>query len=284
MTKGKSVSKLVYAYDPSQLPKPGSKSDIKIKVVNQHHLFVMDLSADRQHDFKLNVIEPDLLGLVRFEDGNVNEFMRRTIMACNLTLVRAVLATNSVDSAHARIDMGRLSQHVPKIEKTSDGTKITIKEVIRIRDSVSLAVGFIDELDETQALDTLQKIQTVFNYGNNSTLKIHNLQKSLNAYLRGTNATDIFLVFRSLYESLELATNLDKPRRKDADFDVEVKRIMSDQAVPVKDLRRLNNRIKHADENEQRAYYETSTANISQHICTLRPVVTTVILHRLNQM
>ena len=123
MTKGKLVSKLVYAYDPAQLPKPGRKSDIKIKVVNQHHLFVMDLSADRQHDFKLNVIEPDLLGLVRFEDDNVNEFMRRTIMACNLTLVRTVLATNSVDSAHVGVDMGRLSQHVPKIEKTSDEQK-----------------------------------------------------------------------------------------------------------------------------------------------------------------
>ena len=195
-----------------------------------------------------------------------------------------MLATNSVDTAHAGVDMGRLSQHVPKIEKTSDGTKITIKESIRIRNSVSFAVGFIDELDETQALDTLQKIQTVFNYGNNSTFENSQSSKIIESvYLRGTNATDIFLVFRSLYESLELAVNFDKPRRKDADFDVEVKRIMSDQAVPVKDLRCLNNRIKHADENEQRAYYETGTANISQHICTLRPVVTTVILHRLNQ-
>ena len=284
MTEGISVNKLVYAYDPSQLPRPGRKSNIKIKVANQRHLFVIDLSPDQQPDFKLKVIKPDLLGLVGFEDGHVNEFMRRVIMACNLTLTRAVFATSLVDSAHAGVDMGRLPQNAPKIEKTSDGTKITIKEVVRIRDSVSLTIGFNDELDETQALDTLQQIQTVFNYDNNSTLKIHNLQKSLNTYLRGIASTDTFLVFRDLYASLELATNFDKPHRKDTDFDVEVKHIMNDQTVPIQDLRRLNNRIKHADENGQRVDYETGTANISQHICTLRPMATTVILHRLNQM
>ena len=279
MVKGKSVSKIVNAYDPAQLPTPGRGTDIEITVANQCHLHVTKLDTGQQ-GFKLEVTEPELLGLKSFDDKHTNEFMRRVILACNLILKKAAFSTSSIDSLHAGVVL-KSPQSTSKVKKTPTGSKITITEVVSLRDSLSLTVGFSDELDEKKVIDILQKIHAVFDYGGSPPLEILNMQKSLDAYLRGIQATDASHVFKGLYEAMELAVNFDRSDRKDKDFDMEVRRIMGDSTISIGVFRRFNNRTKHPDNNEQHKVYETGKANIDRYICTLRPITTTTILCRL---
>ena len=119
MTNSKSVSKTINAYDPAQLPRPGLKTDVKITVTNQRHLHVTKLKTGQQ-GFKLEVTEPELLGLVSFDDAHTDEFMQRVILACNIILKEATFSTSLIDSSHAGVVLENPSS-TSKVEKTPTG-------------------------------------------------------------------------------------------------------------------------------------------------------------------
>ena len=78
----------VCVYDPAQPPAPGLSQNVKITVVNQRHMSVIEPNDDSS-SFRLKVAEAGLLGLDSIEDSHINEFMYKVILACNLTMKRA---------------------------------------------------------------------------------------------------------------------------------------------------------------------------------------------------
>ena len=126
---------------------------------------------------------------------------------------------------------------------------------IRIEDSISVTVGIRDTLDESQFVDTLRKIQIVYDNIRNTT-ENHNLTKALDAYRSGTTIADKRGTFRNLYSTLEDAVNLDGSRTEGKDFDEKVRLILADNTLPIDDLREFNNRLKHPDDDVQRLVYE----------------------------
>ena len=214
MSRGGSVSKLLYVHDPSQPRAPGLDTDFKITVTNQRYLSLTKLDDDQRHDFRLAVAEPLSLGLPALDDYHGDEFMKHVAMACNLVMDKAAFSPSSSDPSHVEIRMGNPPPTTSKIEVTPTMIKATVVEYLPpMRDSASLKILYSEELDESQALDALRKIRAVFDTGGNPPLKIHNLQKSLYGYLAGTQSTDVYKAFEGMYESLELATNFDKPNR-----------------------------------------------------------------------
>ena len=281
MSRGGSVSKRLYVHDPSMPRVPGRDTDIKITITNRHHLLLTKLDSDQHHDYKLTVTEPRSLDLPSFDDEHANEFMRQVIMACNLVMDRAAFSTGLSDSSHAEIDVGGPPPTTSKVESTPTGYKATVEDVVMVRDSLSVTVHSTTELDEVLVLDTLRKIRVVFGAGGKPPLKIHNIQKSLNAYLKGTQSTDESGAFGGMYESLEFAANFDRPNQVGGNIDAEVSSIMCDNTLPVKDLRLLNNRLKHPDTESERAKFDASKDKMTEKIRTLRPITSGVILRRL---
>ena len=284
MSLDKSVSKRLHVHDPSQPQVPGRGTDVKIEVRNHRCLLLTKLDDGQYHDYRLTMAEPLSLGLSKLDDRHGNEFMRCVVMACNLIMNRAAFSTGSSDSSHVEIDMGNPPPATVKLEPTSTGMSVTIHEfVLPIRDSVSVVVGYVAVLDEALALDALEKILVVSN-ADSTSLEIHNLKKSLDRYLSSTQSTNEYRTFEGMYESLEHATNFDKPNRTDDDFDTEVRRIMGDDTLPIKDLRRLNNRIKHPDTEDKRVVFDASKDKMTEKIRALRPIAAGVILHRLKHV
>ena len=279
MAKCKSVSKTINVHDLAQLPGPGLEADPTITVTNKHHLHVTELDASQQ-SFKLEVTEPDVLGLAIFDDTHANEFMRRVILACNLILKRAVFSTSSIDSSHA----GVVLEYMPgtsKAEKTPTGLKVVNTETFSIRDSVLLKVGFINELDEKKVIDVLQKIHVVYDSGNNSSSKILDMQKALDAYQGGMQSTGALHAFKGIYEAMELAANSDGPRSEGPAFEKKVQRLINDSTAQIGVFRNFNNSSKHSGKTKHTADYERGKANINKYIRDLRPITTAVVLCRL---
>lgn len=278
---GESVSKLLYAHDPSRPRAPGSDTDFKITVTNQRHLSLEKLDADHRHDYRLTVVEPLSLGLPRLDDYYGNKFMQQIVTACNLVMDKAAFSTHSSDSTHVEICPERPPPTTIKIESTPTGMRASGREFVPPpTESLSYKVCDPAELNEALAVDALRKIQVVFG-ASKPPLKIHNMRKSLDRYLEGTQTTNKYGAFMQIYASLEHAVNFDRPCRKASCFDKEICDIMKDKTLPIKDLRCLNARIKHADSEGQDVVYEASKGKMAEKIGTLRPIASGVILRRL---
>lgn len=279
MANGSSVSKTISVHDPAQLPGPGHSTNIEITVTNQHHLHVTKLDADKQI-LKLEVTEPDALGLASLDDMHTNEFMRRIILACNLVLERAAFSTSSIDSSHAGVVMGS-QPSTSKVEKTLTGLEVTLIETVSVRDSSSWVIGFSNELDEKKVIDVLQKIHVVYGSDGNPPSKIFDMQKALDVYQGGMQATGTLHAFKGMYEAMELAVNSDGPSNEGLDFDKKVQHLIGDNAAQIGIFRNFNNSSKHSGRTKYNADYEKGKANINKYIRDLRPIVTTAILSKL---
>lgn len=259
---GETISKLLYVHDPSQPDAPGLETSAEIQLKNSHCISLTKPDGDCR--VRLTVSDPLSLGLPKLDDYYGDEFMRHVIMACNLVMNRVAFSTCSLDSSHVMINVLRSS--------------------VSITDSVAVKVGRAGVvLDEVHAIDALENIRYVFDAGDGSSLKIHNLQKSLDRYLDGTQGISKSRAFGSIYESLEHATNFDADRTGD-DFDKEVCNVTGDNTSTIEDLRCLNNRIKHADTKCNRAVFDAYKEKLTEKIWALRPIATKVILHRLNNI
>ena len=276
---GDTIRMQVYVYDPSQPPASGLSQNVKITVENQRHMSVID-PDDGSSFIQLVVAEAGLLGLDGSEDSQIIKFMDKVILACNLTMKRAAFSNKVIDPSRPVMDMDDPPASTAKVEKTPTGFNVNIVEPIRIRDSVSVSVGFDDALDEAQFVDMLRKIQIV-HADINGTIANHNLKKALESYQSATMNAGKHNTFRNLYSALEDAVNFDGSHVNDKDFDNEVCSILADNQLPIGDLRRFNNRLKHPDNDMQRKLYEEAIGQATENIRKLRPIVTKVLLHRL---
>ena len=226
-----------------------------------------------------------MLGLDGFEDSHITIFMDKVILACNLTMKRAAFSNKMTDPSHPVMGMDDPPvTSTSKVEKTPEGFSVSIVEPpIRVRASVSASVGFHSTLDETQFTDTLQKIQNIY-AGINGTLANHNLKKALESYLSATTGSDKCNAFRNLYSALEEAVNFDGSSVQNEDFDNRVRTILNDNQLPIDDLRRLNNRLKHPDNDTHRKTYEEAKRQVTAKVWELRPIVVKVLLHRLSSV
>ena len=276
MTRGGSVSKMINVHEPAQLPGPGRSTDIEITVSNQSHLHITKRDADKQI-LKLEVTEPKVLGLTSFDDAHTNEFMRRVVLACNLVLEDAAFSTGSIDSSHAGV-VTESHPSTSKVEKTPTGSKVEITDVITTRDSLSLKISFSNDLDEKKVIDMLQRIHAVYGSGNSPPSKTLDMQKALDAYQAGMQATNALHAFKGMYEAMELAANSDGPRSAGTDFDRKVQRLINDSTARIGVFRDFSNSSKHSGKPKHNAAYERGKADINKYIRELRPVATAVVL------
>ena len=120
----------------------------------------------------------------------------------------------------------------------------------------------------------------------NSSINIHNFQKSLKEYTRAMNGVDQISVFKHLFTSLELAVNCDNgPDRNGASFDFYVFGITGIHTSDIARYRNFNSRTKHKDKNpNQKQLYEEGLSNISGMIKSLRNSTQTLIQTRFNEI
>ena len=206
--------------------------------------------------------------------------MRRMILACNLILKRALFSTSSIDSSHA----GVILEDTPdtsKVEKTQTGSKVEFTEHLSIRGSVRLKVGFTNDLDEKKVIDVLQEIHAVYDSGSNPPPKTLDMQRALDAYQSGMQATNALHACKGMYEAMELATNSDGSDSGGQNLDKKVQHLINDKTIQSDIFRNFNSSSKHSGRPKHGPNYVKGKTNINKYIRDLRHIATTVILRRL---
>ena len=81
---------------------------------------------------------------------------------------------------------------------TPTGKVAEIHEYINgVKDKILVSLGTRDELDENKILEILSKIKKMKFFTVNSSINIHNFQKSLKEYTNAMNGIDQISVFKS---------------------------------------------------------------------------------------
>lgn len=284
-----SISITIYVHDVDNPPATGHSINVKINLINSKYITISDWNADSdQQSLTLKIAEPISLGLQDFQDYNVEKFIDKVQLACNLVLKNAVFSRNMADTSHSKVERKSDESQKTKAkvsEPTSGHKVVVVQETVRITERVHITVGFEDELDETRVIEILQKINELENPKLTTNFQIQDLNKSLEEYSAAMSSFDRVGIFKHLFSSLELATNCDGNDRKAAVVDKEVNKITGISDSEVKDWREFNARLKHIDRSPQdEAVYQEGLRKIGEKINPLRDTAEKVIVDRLQKI
>ena len=167
----------------------------------------------------------------------------------------------------------------PRIETEGNSTKIIFQEIIRLSCSVKLRSAFKEEVDENEIKRTLALIQ---NLDTKSTQRDNQLKKALIAYRSAVSSFDRGIIFKNLFNALELATNSDGIDRAGDKLSREIVAITNEKINSVTKWRKFNARNKHIDlRQEHERSYEDGMKNMASWILPLRLATQITILARL---
>jgi len=155
---------------------------------------------------------------------------------------------------------------------------------VRIADSVHITAGFEENLNETQILDILKKLDRL-NGTNKTNLQARNIKKSLDEYSAGMSSFDRIGIFKHLYSSMELATNCDGNDRTGSRLDNEVNKIAGTPNSAIQNWREFNDRTKHINRNPQEEkWYLENLSILGEKLSPLRKTCQKIILNRLTNI
>lgn len=276
----------LYAHDLRNPPGEGTFCDIALKLVNSTgRLNLTKVKPGFQTFYWLFIPEAHSLRLLSSEQNKIDLFQDNLILAANLLLHKTALSTRKSELNEPQVEY-KQQKSEGITEETPEGKHVTITETITVTDKFEVMIGFTEEIDENMWVSLLQKINEacITKLQNNAIMKLVNLKKSFNEYRNAMEVvSDRLIIFKHLFNSLELATNFDGKDRKGLDLDNEVLRIANLQASEVRDWRHLYDRAKHVDRRtEDMATFMEGIKRLSDYLIPLRLATQTVILDRLN--
>ena len=176
------------------------------------------------------------------------------------------------------------------MEQFSEGTRVTmvVRDNIHLREFVHITMKFSEEINEDDILSIFELINRLLTSEKLGELERNNLTKSLEAYNHAMSAPYRVVIFKSLFNSLELAINWDKNRKnelKGEEFDKEVAIVTNLNMSDVEKWRAIYNRTKHVDrELKELTEYAEGIQKIPSFLEKLRTATNFVIIDRLNKI
>lgn len=280
-----SVKFQLYAHDLRNPPTEGTTFDITLKLVNSSgRLNLTKVSPGFQTFYWLFIPEAHSLGLLSSEQNKIDLFKDNLILAANLVLHKTALSARKGDLNEPKVEYKRQEPETT-VEETPNGKHITITETVIPTDKVEVMIGFTEEIDENVWVSILQQINEVSikKLQNNAQTKLVNLNKSFNEYRNAMEViSDRLIIFKHLFNALELASNFDGKDRKGSELDDEVARITKLQASTVCEWRCFYDRAKHVDRTTKDIMtFMEGMKKLSEYLLPLRSATQTVILNRL---
>ena len=138
-----------------------------------------------------------------------------------------------------------------------------------------------DEIDEERVRMILCMLHKVYD-AKDPPAMVGNIRESLKAYSRGIAARDQEGVLGGLYVALEKAVNFNRDV-SGAEFDLKVRDLLGDESLPIGDIRKTNDRLKHISSKDQFSN-QTDREGMRQHIASLRHAAAKIILFRLEEV
>ena len=239
-------------------------------------------TVGNQTHYKLTIQDPESLGLSSPNGNDVNAFISKIILSMNLTFNRAVIDRKQIQLEKSKVEFK--NQSSSRVEKQDGVTHVIISEHLHLQESVSVVVGTSEEISEHETLEILKQLNTLDQRNGNQILE-NNLTKAIESYSEAMNSEHRILIFKHLFNALELSTNSDGISRKDSSFDSQVSSLSGKSASDVEKWRRLYNRLKHVDRNTQDiSTYESGIKNIVNEIRQIREITQTILITKLKSL
>jgi hypothetical protein len=275
----------IFAHSLTNPPSLNNSCDVDLTLTNSKgRINLVKQEIGIQTKYLLSIPYSSSLGLVTCEQNVVDRFVRNLVLAMNLNLQRTALSILKGEIAQPDVQFRR-SESQARVEETPEGKHIIIAETVTVREFVHVTMKFDEEIDEDKVVSTLGLINKLNSKKFTDNLKINNLRKSLTEYENGMKVFDRLMIFKHLFNSLELATNWDGSDRKSLPFDTEVATITGLPTLEVNKWRDFYNRTKHIDrEPKEIAEFVHGMQNLPCVLKPLRSASNTVIIDRLKRM
>lgn len=278
------LSLKIFACDMVNPPSESCNSDVDLLPTNSRgRISIVKLGVETlQTAYRFEFPESSVIGT----SGRPNELVEDFLLACNLATRMAVLTR--IEKNLGQIEISRNSENARvEIEKTPTGQNVKVFLTAGISTSVHFTIGFKEELDLDKVLDFLALLRKVNRktYDRTSTATTTSLGKSLHHYEEAMSSLSRLMIFKNLFNCVELATNCDGTDRSSSRLDAEVASLASISSVnsaEVANWRQFYDRTKHLDSSPRKITdFVEGMGNLPNYLVPVREVANKILKLRL---
>ncbi|MEM3859875.1 MAG: hypothetical protein QW478_10815 [Candidatus Micrarchaeaceae archaeon] len=268
-------------------------SDVDLKLMNEEkNLKLTKGQISIQTEYEFSVLNPFNFGFWSCELNAINTSLNNFILACNLVMSRVVLSAYKFEKTEHSVSV-LCNEQNQTIKKNNEGktTNIQIVDGIPILDQILVTIRFEDYLDVQKVqkltlqlqnllnnnLDQLQKLKSNV-YGDPELCKANifkaNLMNALFEYEAAMSSLNRLVIFKHLYNSLEIITNIDGKDRMNDELDSYMSKITGTTKDDCSRWRNIYNRMKHIYRNNiDIEKYVSGIKKIPEDIINMRAIL-----------
>lgn len=245
------LSRDVFIHQISNPLAPDLGYNLKISMLHENLFSLTDfVKGSHKTKCSLNIMDYVKLGMPDDQAG-IEVFYNKLLLSFNLVLKRLVMSTFDIIYSRVRIGM----------------------------EQVSAVIGCNESIDEDDVSYFFTRINTL--YQNPADIVTNNLKKSLIHYQTAMESNMALLIFKNLYNSLELVGDVNGVGLIDSALDTEIASISGIDDSKAKEWRQFYNRIKHVDKNTtQITAFSDGTNNLKDYVKESRQAVQLAIRNR----
>ncbi|MEM4058806.1 MAG: hypothetical protein QXZ12_08840 [Thermoplasmata archaeon] len=271
----------VYAYDFINPPSISLSCDVDLILINKGgNLELTKGQIGAQTEYRFSVLNPSNFGFLNYEQMAIYTSLYNLILACNLVLRRVALSVVKLEIPKPLL----LNEENLSTEKSIEGKNIIIRDTIHIQSQIYVAPHTKEDLDEQKVQKMSGQLQKL-KLDVNSDLFKADLMKALFEYEAAMTPLNKLVIFKHLYNSLEIITNIDGKHRKGKDLDSEMSRITGRTEEECRTWRKFYNLMKHNYRNyDDLIEYVDGINKIYDDILNMRAIVAELLIKNLNSL
>lgn len=282
-----SIESTVFVHDLQNPPAEDRSCDIDLTVVNSRgRIILAKQDVGLQTRYLLKVPDAESIGFTSFDQRDVEQGIKDLVLAFNLSLQRACLSTLGGDLPRPEIQTKPPESPV-KVEHTPEGVRVLMTGTVVIRTSLHMAIGTKEELHEEQAVSNLGLLGRLNRHtiSTATPMPAASLSKALSEFENAMTVFPRLMIFKHLFNSLELSTNSDGTDRRGKSLDKEVAKISGIAVTDAEKWRDFYNRTKHVDTTPRNVTeFVAGLGNLAETLMPLRRASTLVITERLRRL
>lgn len=239
----------LFAYEFINPPAHDRQFNIELKITNSRGILRLTKeSTGFQTSYLLEILKPTEIGFTTTESSVLNKDLKNLLLAFNLALSRIVFITTKSEFVKVNTELQPVAPW-STVEQNENQTIADLNGHVSISNSVSIMGGTSEDVDEDLVIKIFKNIQSVkrFSIQTNTAVKIVNLSKAFNEYENSISSFDRLVMFKHLFNAIELSTNWDGKNREGDDLDKEISEISGISQSDAKYWREFYNRTKHVD-------------------------------------
>jgi len=247
------LSRDVFLHQISNPIAPDLGYNLKISMASESKFSLTDFTKGAHKTrCSLNITDYVQLGMPNDQAG-IEVFYNKLLLSFNLVLKRLVMLP--FDIIYSRVQVGM--------------------------EQVSAVIGCNEPIDENDVSYFFTRINALYQRPM-SDIRTSNLKKSLIHYQTAMENNMALLIFKNLYNSLELVGDVNGVGLTDSVLDAEIASIGGIDASKAKEWRQFYNRTKHVDKNTtQITAFSDGTNNLKDYVKESRQAVQLAIRNRL---